>query len=640
MQEVDTDVRSYDCFYATVEEGEDGGTDTRAHFEQSAVKWDSGDAIMVYSNSQTTPQTFTRSGSGAFAGEGISGSTFYAFYPSDGVRYSSSSHNVSFNSPAPAFDAGQVRMPMVASGSGNSLSFKQTCGVLHFVLTSSKSYDTITLRGNNGEDIAGIGTVNVSSSKPTFSIDSNPSKEIVATVPSGVNWKEGVNVYFVLPPVHFYNGFTLTVSKGGETKSKSTTKDVSNSRQKMTRYVLNLDDVQASGGEASPEAVDLGLSVKWATFNVGASKPEEYGDYFAWGETETKSTYNWSTYKWCNGSNVTLTKYDTTVDNKTVLDLEDDVAHVKWGGKWRMPTQSEMEELKTECSWVWTAQNGINGYRITSKKAGYTDKSIFLPAAGDCHDNSVNYVGSFGDYWSSTLCSEGTTVAWHFDFDNPSVAVAGYGKYGDRAYGFSVRPVYADNDDYEFFLGTWSVPRANDYDTWVITQMVFGSSYYISGIDGYDDLAEASYTPSSQGFLLWSHPEFKNATVTHDNNEYEASVSLLGYVYRPDLQKEVYVNGVYGILSATRKGEDSMILTPNSISLQGLDGKYTMTGFAYIFKYVVNNENWSQAHTYITTLPCEATRQSKSYAPKAVSDNNLSLKKVYKGLSVGYGVKE
>ena len=94
------------------------------------------------------------------------------------------------------------------------------------------------------------------------------------------------------------------------------------------------------------------MSVKWATCNVGATKPEEYGDYFAWGETDPKSTYDWSTYKYCNGSSSTLTKYNTdnsqgTVDNKTTLDLSDDAARANWGDSWRMPTDAELTELRS-----------------------------------------------------------------------------------------------------------------------------------------------------------------------------------------------------------------------------------------------------------------------------------------------------
>ena len=193
------------------------------------------------------------------------------------------------------------------------------------------------------------------------------------------------------------------------------------------------------------EYVDLGLSVKWATFNVGATKPEEYGDYYAWGETETKDTCNWSTYKWCNGSISTLTKYcnDSSyghngfTDTKTTLDPDDDVAHVKWGGDWRMPTKGEFTELFNNCTWTWTKLNGVNGYRVTSKKSGYTDRSIFLPAAGYRGDTSLGNVGSYGNYWSSSLYTGGPFSAWIVVFGS------GYrnASNGYRFYGLSVRPV-------------------------------------------------------------------------------------------------------------------------------------------------------------------------------------------------------
>lgn len=191
---------------------------------------------------------------------------------------------------------------------------------------------------------------------------------------------------------------------------------------------------------AVPEYVDLGLSVKWATFNVGASKPEEYGDYFAWGETTTKTTYNWSTYKYCNGSDDSLTKYNNsssygTVDNKTQLDLSDDAARANWGGAWRMPTKAEQDELRENCTWTWTTQNGVNGYRVTSKSNG---NSIFLPAAGYYRNDSSLYgAGSHGDYWSRSLYTDSPSRAYHFYFHSSSVDL----HYFNRHYGQSVRPV-------------------------------------------------------------------------------------------------------------------------------------------------------------------------------------------------------
>ncbi len=188
--------------------------------------------------------------------------------------------------------------------------------------------------------------------------------------------------------------------------------------------------------KAIPDAVDLGLSVKWANMNVGATTPEGYGNYYAWGETSAKETYNWSTYFDTNDGGSTFAKYNNEGDKK-VLDPEDDAAHVNWGGSWRMPTKGEWQELLDNCTWTWTTQNGINGYKVTSNKAGYTDKFIFLPAAGSrLYGSALDGVGSFGYYWSSSLW-EYSDRAWLFCF--------GFGgrnlNDGSRHDGRSVRPV-------------------------------------------------------------------------------------------------------------------------------------------------------------------------------------------------------
>ena len=190
------------------------------------------------------------------------------------------------------------------------------------------------------------------------------------------------------------------------------------------------------------EYVDLGLSVKWATCNVGANKPEEYGDYFAWGEVKPKEVYDWTTYKWCNGSSSTLTKYNNSssygiIDNKTVLEAANDAAAVNWGGSWRMPTDAELTELRDNCTWIWTTQNGVNGYRVTSNKEGYTDKSIFLPAAGFRVGSSLYYAGSYGYYWSSSLYTGCPYYAYELSFGSGDVSWY----YNYRCCGQSVRPV-------------------------------------------------------------------------------------------------------------------------------------------------------------------------------------------------------
>ena len=188
------------------------------------------------------------------------------------------------------------------------------------------------------------------------------------------------------------------------------------------------------------EWVDLGLpsGTLWATCNVGADNPEDYGDYFAWGETEPKEVYNWSTYKWCNGSYDTLTKYCTsssfgTVDNKTELDPEDDAAYVNWSENWRIPTIDQQTELITKCTWKWTTQNGVKGRLVT----GPNRNTLFLPAAGNRYDSSLYRAGSQGGYWVRTVYSSRPSDVSSLGFNSSSV---GWGDKG-RCYGFPVRAV-------------------------------------------------------------------------------------------------------------------------------------------------------------------------------------------------------
>lgn len=189
------------------------------------------------------------------------------------------------------------------------------------------------------------------------------------------------------------------------------------------------------------EAVDLGLSVKWATCNLGASAPEEFGVFFAWGETEPKDNYDWFKYKWCNGSYATLTRYNTssswgTLDNKTEFadyGYEDDAVRAKLGGKWRMPTDAEWTELRTKCSWTWTEQNSVKGRLVTASNGN----SIFLPAAGYWYLTSLEHAGSLGIYWSSSLHTDGPYQAWGVGFDSDDVRRGIY----DRYYGVPIRPV-------------------------------------------------------------------------------------------------------------------------------------------------------------------------------------------------------
>ena len=223
--------------------------------------------------------------------------------------------------------------------------------------------------------------------------------------------------------------------------------------------VVNIDDVTYlidyiitgswSDEPEEHEYVDLGLpsGTLWATCNVGANSPEEYGDYFAWGEVTPKEVYNWSTYQWCNGSMYSLTKYNTNnrlgiVDNKTVLEPEDDAASVNWGPSWCTPTEEQQKELYEKCSWVRTKVNGVNGFRVI----GPNGNALFLPAAGYCSDSSLEAPGSYGSYWSrSCYTSNGISTnafsAADMGFNWTEWSTYLNGSYHFRYYGHSVRAV-------------------------------------------------------------------------------------------------------------------------------------------------------------------------------------------------------
>ena len=188
---------------------------------------------------------------------------------------------------------------------------------------------------------------------------------------------------------------------------------------------------EGSGQECGHSYIDLGLpsGVKWATCNVGASSPEEYGDYFAWGETMTKETYteyNCPTY----GLDASALQLQGYIDGDGNLTPQYDAATVNWGGSWRMPTREEQQELIDDCTWTWTSQNGVNGYKVT----GPNGNSIFLPAAGFRDGSSLYLAGSDGYYWSSTP-NDFYAFSLYFYSSNHYM-----GSYG-RGYGRSVRPV-------------------------------------------------------------------------------------------------------------------------------------------------------------------------------------------------------
>lgn len=208
------------------------------------------------------------------------------------------------------------------------------------------------------------------------------------------------------------------------------TETVINVEDILRTYFREKDDGYTTCPDGNhPHMIDLGLpsGTKWACCNVGASAPEEYGNYYAWGETSPKSVYNWDTYQygssWDNvvniGSDIAGTQYDAATAN--------------WGAPWRMPSLTQIEELLDNCTSTWTTQNGVNGRKFTGPNGG----AIFLPAAGNRWDSDLDCAGSDGYYWSSALDESRPDGACGLDFGSGNASW----NYGDRSIGHSVRPV-------------------------------------------------------------------------------------------------------------------------------------------------------------------------------------------------------
>ena len=293
-----------------------------------------------------------------------------------------------------------------------------------------KSAEVNELAMDNLEDIEKSNPFKLSVSEVTLAVGQTVT---VNMLNGSGNYSLGSNIGIV---DFALNGDSFTLTGKGVGTTNVTVIDVAT----QTTILLPVTVTQPIDNH---EYVDLGLpsGTLWATCNVGANSPEEYGDYFAWGETEPKDYYDRFNYKWwyypSPDSGPFFTKYytgncfDGIVDNKTVLDPEDDAAYVNWGPLWRMPSREQMDELLNECSWEWTTRNGVNGELVT----GPNGKTLFFPAAGHRENDEVHKVGEWGQYWSHTLGRDADAYWLHFQSDM---------KYCDcmvRYGGFSVRAV-------------------------------------------------------------------------------------------------------------------------------------------------------------------------------------------------------
>ena len=451
--------------YATIDDS--NGTEAKAYVnENMKVLWDSDDRISLF-NKLTYNKEYrftgdTGASSGTFeqaSAEGpITGSvlpTVYAVYPHDAQTTVSPSGVISLTLPAEQTyrenSFGRGANTMVSATNDTDLIFRNLCGCLVLKLWGDGvTVSSISLEGNNNEILSGVADITaVVDGEPSLALRPTGSKRITLNCPDPVllSYNSGTpNVFwFVVPPTHFENGFSITVTDNhGRLFHKSANIDCEIQRNAIFRMAT----LEVEKPEAQPDEIDLGLSVKWASFNLGATAPEENGDYYAWGELKRKGSfdkqYNWSSYKWYNEGIADITKYNTDqgstyFDNLVELEEDDDVAHVKLRGDWRMPTKDEYQELLDNCTSEWLRINGVYGRKYTSTKAGFTDKWIFLPAAGHGFLNSIINVGEEGFYSSSSLDVDQSGWSWVLQFDNNNAHTGIWGC--DRYNGASIRPV-------------------------------------------------------------------------------------------------------------------------------------------------------------------------------------------------------
>ena len=368
---------------------------------------------------------------------------------------------------------------------------------------------------------------------------------------------------------------------------------------KQVEYDLTkVKDVTFFEAETASNYVDLELpsGTLWATCNIGAQNPEDYGDYFAWGETTPKNKYNWTTYQLSNGSSTTLKRYCTsssygTVDNKKELLAEDDAATAIWGSDWQMPSKKQFDELidpsntKTE----WTRENGTYGRKITSLRNG---KSIFLPAAGYYEDSSRYGDGDDAFYWSRSLVEELPSSAYMLRFYDESI----WSDKDGRCYGMSIRPVRWQKPEpvYEsvdlglpsgtqwatFNVGASSPEEYGDYFAWGETKpkesFYWGNYKWMndgqhewSQINKYtcaDNQTDACWYSSNGTFigdgLTELLPEDDAATANWgDGWQMPSSVQIEELINSNYTSQELTTqNGVYGLKITSKKNGNSIFL--------------------------------------------------------------------------------
>ena len=483
-----------------------------------SIWWTPGDAINLFYGTMdggkfTTgiteaQETATFNGTiGAATGSseaGMSAQTFWGVYPYDESN-TCDGESVTLTIPGtqkgvPGTFANNLN-PTVANSPGLGLTFYNV-GSWFIFTVSQAGITSATFKGNNDENIAGKVRVTMDSNdKPVVAEVLGGVKSITITPQEGQSFIVGEEYRIVLLPQTLANGYTLTLRKGPQAVdfvSEGSKEFVRSSYRRK----LNAD----SGLEWSGDFVEMGEGIYWAKKNIGASNPEDNGYYFAWGETETKASYNsdWSNYKYGSASNK-LTKYNIKeewgeVDPFPYMHLlpEDDAARVNLGPGWSMPWKEDWQWLIDNCSWVWTTdyeETGKSGFIVTSNVAGYASSSIFLPAAGFYGGNQVFTAGSRGHYWSSSYRNEDPyypSEAYELWFDKNGETI----NTGPRYTGCSVRAIYKEVAVDSVFLSSHNL------------QLGFRETATLTAV--------VSPTNATDNTVMWSSSDPSVASVSQD----------------------------------------------------------------------------------------------------------------------------
>ncbi|MBQ3806007.1 MAG: hypothetical protein II844_09445 [Prevotella sp.] len=440
------------------------GSATRTALDGIDVVWQTGDAITVFDGGGNNCTFELSKGAGETTGEfegtinALEPKSYCAVYPAVENATINADHGISglslpveqkatpdgFDPQAAIMTARNDNADKITSTAGDLTlgEFKHVCAFVK--VTTTEPYDKITFTTNGGEGIAGSFSVTLDENGISTVAPAADASTTVSLVPAYGETEIAAGTYLIaVLPGALTEGFTMSCSKDDVTNSQIIimTRSYGNAvgETVFARHnIVNMGTVEetlatVTWERSAHDYVDLGLGVKWATHNVGADTPYGSGDYFAWGETEPKDDYSWETYKWSKDSYGTLTKYVSfswldDVDNKEVLEAEDDAATANWHGTWRTPTINEIIDLRNKCYWEWTENynnSGVNGYvvyrvyeanssdrgKIKNAKVDFTPSGtytptgsihIFLPANGWRTGTTLVWAGARGYFWSAS----------------------------------------------------------------------------------------------------------------------------------------------------------------------------------------------------------------------------------------------